>query len=65
MVDFANIAVTLQKQRNRADYHPCQTFTTEQANLWVSNARQAVKWFRDSTVEQRRAFLIMLLFKPR
>ena len=66
MIDFVNIANTLQEHRHFADYEPpAKTYTAEQANIYISNARQAISWFWESTAEQRRAFLLLLLFKSR
>ncbi len=63
---FASIVANLYEQRNLADYDPSQTYTANKA-LWISDAREAIKWFQGSTQEQQQAFLtlLLLLFKPR
>jgi uncharacterized protein (UPF0332 family) len=65
IADFARVAGNLHELRNLADYEPAHDFTAEEAELAISDARQAVKWFQESTAEQQEAFLALLLFKSR
>jgi hypothetical protein len=39
--------------------------TPDEAKNAISDAREAVKWFQESTVEQQETFLTLLLFKSR
>ena len=50
----------LYNLRSKADYDPSVEFAIEDARVAVSDAEQAVKWFEESSVEQRRAFLMLL-----
>jgi hypothetical protein len=65
MADFARVTANLQGQRHQADYEPSQTFTDTEAKLAISEARQAIAWFNSCDDEQQKAFLTMLLFRPR
>lgn len=65
IADFARVTFNLYEQRIRADYEPSIDFTANEAKLSVSEARQAIAWFRSCDEEQQKAFLTMLLFRPR
>jgi hypothetical protein len=62
IADFARLTVSLQGQRHLADYDPSRNFTVVEAKLAISEARQAIAWFKSGAAEQQNAFLIMLLF---
>ena len=65
VADFARVTANMQEQRVSADYDPSKTFTEVGAKIAISEARQAISWFRSSDVEQQQAFLTMLLFRQR
>jgi uncharacterized protein (UPF0332 family) len=65
IADFARITANLYELRNLADYDPARNFTPNGAKVAISDAREAIKWFQQGTVEQQEAFLTLLLFKPR
>jgi len=65
IADFARIILNLQELRNQADYDPSKEFSSSDAEIEVSNARQAIKWFQEGSLEQQQAFLTMVLFKSR
>jgi uncharacterized protein (UPF0332 family) len=65
IADFARIAGHLYELRNLADYDPSRNFTSDEAKLAISDARQAITWFQGGTKEQQEAFLTLLLFKSR
>jgi hypothetical protein len=65
IADFARAAGNLYELRNLADYDPSGDFTPDEAKNAISDAREAVKWFQESTVEQQETFLTLLLFKSR
>jgi hypothetical protein len=65
VADFARNTYNLYEQRISADYDPLQSFTVTEAKIAVSDAIQAIKWFRASTQEQQEGFLTLLLFKAR
>jgi hypothetical protein len=65
IADFARHTVSLQGQRQLADYDPSRTFTAAEANLVISDARQAITWFKSGDELQQKAFLTMLLFRQR
>jgi hypothetical protein len=62
---FVRLAMNLQDERHHADYHPMERFDEARAFQAISDARAAIKAFEGATVEQREAFLTLLLFKPR
>jgi hypothetical protein len=63
--NFPTVAANLYEQRILAEYNPSPSFTANEVNIIISNARQAIAWFQSGTQEQREAFLTLLLFKPR
>ena len=65
MADFARLAGSLYEERISADYDPSRSYTAAEVRVVISNARQAITWFRSCTEEQQEAFLTMLLFKQR
>ena len=65
IADFARISSNLSELRNLADYDPSRTFTPDEARVAISEARQAIMWFRRGSKEQQESFLTALLFKPR
>lgn len=65
IADFARVTGNLQAQRLLADYDPTRTFTDVEAKIAVSDAYQAMTWFNSSSIEQKRAFHLMLMFKQR
>lgn len=65
IADFARISSNLFELRNLADYDPSRTFTPDEASGAISEARQAITWFRRGSKAQQEALLTALLFKPR
>jgi hypothetical protein len=65
IADFARLTANLQAQRHLADYDPSLSFTDVGAKVAISDARQAITWFKSGDEEQRKAFLTMLLFRQR
>jgi uncharacterized protein (UPF0332 family) len=65
VAEFARVAGNLSELRNVADYEPLRDFTREDALFAISEAREAIKWFQQGTVEQQEAFLMLLLFRSR
>jgi hypothetical protein len=65
IADFARVTANLQEQRIMADYDPFLSFTDVGAILAISEARQAIDWFKACDDEQQKAFLTMLLFRQR
>jgi hypothetical protein len=65
IIDFARAVVQLNELRNFADYDPSRRFLLYDARAAVADAREAIKSFESADLEQRRAFLTLLLFKPR
>jgi hypothetical protein len=47
------------------DHDQSRDFTPDEAELAISDAREAIAWFRAATREQQEAFLTLLLFRPR
>jgi uncharacterized protein (UPF0332 family) len=65
IADFARVTANLQGQRNLADYDSSRNFTDAEAKVAISEARQAIAWFKSCDNEQQKAFLTMLLFRQR
>jgi hypothetical protein len=65
IADFARLAGNLLELRNLADYDPSRNFTLDAAQTAVSEARQAINHFKTAGAHQQKAFLTLLLFKPR
>jgi uncharacterized protein (UPF0332 family) len=65
IADFARVTFNLYEQRILADYEPSRDFTVDEAKIAISDAREAIAWFQTCTDEQQKAFLTMLLFRPR
>jgi NAD(P)-dependent dehydrogenase (short-subunit alcohol dehydrogenase family) len=65
IVDFAEVVAQLHELRSLADYDPSRRFLLDDARTAVADAREAIKSFEAANTEQRRAFLTLLLFKPR
>ena len=59
------VAGNLHELRTRADYDPSPEYTADEAMTAISNAREAVAWFQQGTMEQQQAFLTLWLFRPR
>ena len=62
---FAEAAIELQEKRNRADYDPLPRFRTSDAKLARSTARVAVHRFQGASDDHRKAFLTILICRPR
>jgi hypothetical protein len=65
MADFARVTANLYGQRLMADYDPSPSVNDVEAKVAVSEARQAITWFKACDDEQQKAFLTMLLFRQR
>ena len=65
IAEFARVAINLQELRQFADYDPSHHFTPDEAKVAISEAQEAIKWFREGTTEQQETFLTLLLFKAR
>jgi uncharacterized protein (UPF0332 family) len=61
VADFARVTANMQRQRHLADYDPSKTFTASEAKVAISDARQAILWFKSCDDEQQKSFLTMLL----
>lgn len=65
IADFARLAGNLVELRNLSDYDPSQEFTLDAVRTAIGEARKAIQHFQAADAEQREAFLILLLFRPR
>jgi hypothetical protein len=65
IIEFSRLTATLYEQRIWADYNPMHSFNLSGTRVAVSDAREAVKYFKAATAEQRGGFLALLLIKPR
>lgn len=63
--DFARLTASLYEQRILADYDPSRIYSDTEAKVVISDARQAITWFTSCDDDQQKAFLTMLLFRPR
>lgn len=62
---FAAAMIELQEKRHSADYDPYGRVSRSDALLAVGTARTALARFNKASAARRRAFLTLLLFKPR
>jgi len=62
---FASAAAALQDSRHEADYDPRRRFRTSDAALALNTARAALTHWEAAPNQQRRSFLMLLLFPPR
>ncbi len=62
---FARLVPGLQEERHRADYHPIVRFDKARTLQAISTALDAIEHFEAASIEQRQAFLMLLLFEPR
>ena len=63
--DFANVFVTLQGKRHKADYGPFENLTKLDVIGNISAARDAIQRLEWSPIKDRRAFAAYVLFKYR
>jgi hypothetical protein len=63
IIDFAVAVLNLYEQREYADYDPVHTFDQSKVDRLISNARTAIQHFDNASVEQRGAFVALLLLK--
>jgi hypothetical protein len=62
---FCRSVSDLQQQRNTADYDPGLTVEASDARGWVIVAGTAIRHWASSAIDERDAFLLLLLFPPR
>jgi uncharacterized protein (UPF0332 family) len=62
---FGRSVSDLQQQRNTADYDPGVTVEGADARRWVNVARTAIRHWASAPIDERDAFLLLLLFPPR
>ncbi len=58
---FASLVSELKERRHEADYDPTKRFKSADANLVIETGRSAIARYGKVSVEQRKAFLTMLL----
>jgi hypothetical protein len=62
---FASAVAELQEKRHAADYDPSNRVKTSDARLAIATARSAIQRFQKAPAMRRKAFLTLLLFRPR
>lgn len=62
---FASACLYLQERRHAADYDPAIRVKTSDANLAITQARNAVQRFAAEDDLRRSTFLTLLMFPPR
>ncbi len=65
METFCGAATKLQQRRHAADYDPVPRLVKLDALLAITHARNAVRRFPQATPARRKAFLTILLCRPR
>jgi len=65
LVKFAHNVSELQEARHSSDYDPSFDIKPDEANVWISTAREAVSLFRSATDRQQVVFMTLLLFNLR
>jgi uncharacterized protein (UPF0332 family) len=63
--EFAALTLELREKRHEADYDPSYWVKLADVNAAIEAARAAISRFPRASLERRRAFLSLLLFKPR
>ena len=48
-----------------ADYDHFQTFTTDQANIWIDRAEEAIRGFMQASIAERTAVAVQSLIRRR
>jgi hypothetical protein len=61
----AKAVVDLQQRRHSADYDPHYRLTTSEVELFLATGRAALGHWQRSSLEWRRAFVLLWLFPPR
>jgi len=65
IVQFADAFITLQEERNRADYDPNATYTRAEVSIHVQAAQQAIRDLRSEPKRDRTAFAAWATLKER
>jgi hypothetical protein len=65
VIDFADALILFQNRRHQADYDPLFRARRSDVQLAVKTARAALANFSKAALDQREAFLTLLLFKAR
>ena len=63
--NFGRRFVTMQYQRQLADYSPSATFSRERVMLLINEANDAIDSLENAVASDRRAFAIHVLFRRR
>lgn len=63
--DFANMFVTMQEKRHRADYDPEEKVYKSAVLLDISGVKTAITDFEQAPLKDRRAFAAYVLFRSR
>lgn len=63
--EFASLMLELREKRHAADYDPSHWVKITDASTAVAAARSAILRFEKASLPRRKAFLTLLLFKPR
>lgn len=62
--DFANLFISMQEKRHKADYDPTERAYKSSVLLDIDQAQLAIKRFEAAPLKDRRAFAAWVLFKP-
>lgn len=62
---FSGLVIDLQRERHLADYDPSWSIKPSKAIALTCSARDAIAYWEATPLEQREAFLLLLLFPPR
>jgi uncharacterized protein (UPF0332 family) len=63
--EFATLTLELREKRHEADYDPSYWAKLADVNAAIEAARTAIEKFPRAGTKRRKAFLSLLLFKPR
>ena len=63
--DFANVFVTLQEKRHRADYDPLGKYFKSEALQDIADAKTVIERFKNVPAKDKRAFAAYVLLKRR
>ena len=62
---FARRFILMQQERNHADYDPLSGFTREEVLLLIQETETVIKYFRNASPSDRRAFAAHVLLRSR
>ena len=63
--DFANMFITMQAKRHKADYDPTERLYKSQVIIDIDLVEQSIDTFKAADIKNKRAFAAHVLLRPR